>query len=83
MRIFCSFEDKVIIISNGIEDYVTFMKERIEERRCLDLRTFYIVVIYVDDMPGKYIPVNIHYSEIGYEPHIIVPVKYLVGKENI
>lgn len=31
MRIFCSFEDKVIFIADGIEEDVTLTKKRIEK----------------------------------------------------
>ncbi len=83
MRIFGSFEDEIIIISSRIEDNISFMKERIPEGMSLNLGSFYIMIIYIDNMAGKNIPVNIYNSEIGYNPYIIIPVKYLVNEEEI
>ena len=83
MRIFGSFEDEIIIISSRIENNISFMKERIPEGMSLNLGSFYIMIIYIDNMSGKNIPVNIYNSEIGYNPYIIIPVKYLVNKKEI
>ena len=34
-------------------------------------------------MPSKNIPINIHYSDIGNKPNIVVPVKYLINQVKI
>lgn len=49
----------------------------------LYLGTLYIMIIYINNMPRKYIPIDIYHSEISYEPYIIVPVEYLIYQKEI
>ncbi len=49
----------------------------------LNLGSLDIMIIYIDDMPRKYIPIDIYDSEISYEPDIIVPIEYLVEEVEI
>lgn len=49
----------------------------------LNLRAFYIMIIYIDNVPCKDIPIDIHDSEVGYKPYIIIPIKYLVYQKEI
>lgn len=78
VRIFGSLEDEVIPVSRCVEHDIALVKYGIPEGTALYLRAFYVMVIYVDDMPCKDIPVDVHHSEIGYEPYVIIPVKYAV-----
>lgn len=41
------------------------------------------MIVYIDNVPCKDIPIDIHDSEVGYEPYIIIPIKYLVYQKEI
>lgn len=83
VRMFCSFEDEIVLVSGSVEYDISFVKERIPKWVALNRRTFYVVIIYENNVPCEDIPIYIHHSVIRYEPDIVIPVKYLVYEEKI
>lgn len=41
------------------------------------------MIVYIDNVPCKDIPIDIHNSEVGYDPYIVIPIKYLVYQKEI
>lgn len=83
MRMLCSLKYEVVFISGGIEYHIALVEYRVPERMALYRGTFYIMVIDIDDMSREYIPIDIHDPEVGYDPHIVIPIKYLVEEIEI
>lgn len=83
MGMFRSFQNEIILIPYRIEDNVPFMEKRIPKRIIPDLGSFYIMIIYMYHVSCKYVPIDIHHSHIRYKPHIVVPIEYLIYKEEI
>lgn len=83
MGMFCSFEHEVILLSFRIEHDISFFEYGIPEGVAPDLGSPDIVIIYIDHMARKYIPIDIYDSDIGHEPDIIVPIEYLVEQIRI
>jgi len=78
-----SLQDEIVPIPGGVEYDIPFVENGVPEWVALDFRPLDVRVVDVDDIAGEDIPVNVHDSQFCYEPHVIIPVKYLVDKEQI
>lgn len=83
LRILRPLKNKVAVFSMGIEHYVALMEKRIPEGIVGNLRPFDIMVIDRDNLSGKYIPIDIHYSVVRDQPNIIIPVKNLINEVQV
>lgn len=62
----------------GLDDDISLMEHGIKPGRRLNFRPLYIMEFDILDTPRIDVPIDIYESELGHEPHIVVPVEYLV-----